>query len=69
MYQNLSPEEKNIYIKHAKNILKGTFVECKDCSIYSGTGYFISSYQDEKKLEETAEKIFLLLTEVKQEAK
>lgn len=61
MYKDLNEEEKEIYVKYAKNILKGTFVECKDCSIYSGSGYFVSSYKDETKLQETAEKIYGLM--------
>lgn len=58
MYEDLCEEEKAYYLKLAKEILKGTFVECKDCSIYSGSGYFISSYKDENKLNEVAKKIF-----------
>lgn len=58
MYEDLCEEEKAYYLKLAKEILKGTFVECNDCSIYSGSGYFISSYKDENKLNEVAKKLF-----------
>ena len=58
MFDALNEIEKEYYLKLARELLKGTFVECNDCSIHGGSGFFISSYKDEKKLEEVAEKIY-----------
>lgn len=58
MYDDLEDKEKEYYLKLAREILKGTFVECKDCSIYSGSGYFISSYKDENTLNQVAKKLY-----------
>lgn len=58
MFEELDEKEKSKYLSFAKQILKNTFVECKDCGIYSGSGYFVISYNDEKKLREVAEKIY-----------
>ena len=56
MYKTLNEKEKEHYLELAKDLLKGTFTECRDCSIYNGTGYFVSSYKDVNKLDEVAEK-------------
>jgi len=61
MYKNLTEPEKEVYLKLAKDFLKGTFVECNDCSIHGGSGFFISSYKDENKLNEVAEKIYIAI--------
>lgn len=61
MYKTLSEKEKEYYLDLAKDLLKGTFTECRDCSIYNGTGYFVSSYKDVNKLDEVAEKIYKII--------
>ena len=61
MYKALSENEKEYYLDLAKDLLKGTFTECRDCSIYNGTGYFVSSYKDVNKLDEVAEKIYKII--------
>lgn len=58
MFEDLSEKDKNYYLNIAKEVLRGTFVECKDCSIYGESGYFVSSYKDEKKLQEVAKKLY-----------
>ena len=58
MFKELSEKEKEYYLSLAKDLLKGTYIECNDCSVYGGSGYFISSYKDISKLEEVAEKIY-----------
>ena len=66
MYKTLSEKEKEYYLNLAKDLLKGTFTECRDCSIYNGTGYFISSYKDVNKLDEVAEKIYKIIEKNKE---
>ncbi len=61
MYKALNEKEKEHYLELAKDLLKGTFTECRDCSIYNGTGYFVSSYKDVNKLDEVAEKIYKII--------
>lgn len=61
MYKDLSEQEKEYYLKLAKELLRGTYTECNDCSIHSGSGLFVSSYKDTDKLNEVAEKLYKLL--------
>lgn len=65
MFDELDEKEKNKYLSFAKKLLKNTFVECKDCGIYSGSGYFVASHSDEKKLREVAEEIYEFMLQEK----